>query len=155
MVLGAPGDITLCKRLALTTLAQAYSYIKGHGGTGLHSPTYHLLPVDLRLDPTDSLRPLLSSPASTGTLASSAPLLSPSLPTLLLFECVLVYMSPAESSRLVQWFVDYFTVSANKPYGAVLGGIVYEMFGLGDAFGKVMLSNLKVHLRPSPAMRPH
>jgi len=38
------------------------------------------------------------------------PLLSPTLPTLLLFECVLAYMSPAASNALIQWFVDYFAL---------------------------------------------
>jgi [phosphatase 2A protein]-leucine-carboxy methyltransferase len=73
----------------------------------------------------------------------SSPLLSLSLPTLLIFECVLVYMSSDESSALIQWFVDYFSSG-----DGALGGIVYEMFGLGDSFGKVMLDNLKVRLFP-------
>jgi len=68
-------------------------------------------------------------------------LLSPSLPTLLLFECVLVYMVPDSSSALIDWFVNYF---ASTHGGSVLGAIVYEMFGLQDAFGRVMLNNLQV-----------
>jgi hypothetical protein len=77
------------------------------------------------------------------------PLLSPSLPTLLLFECVLVYMSPMESTELIQWFVNYFAASPLTPHGgdgSILAGVVYEMFGLGDSFGQVMLNNLKVSL---------
>jgi [phosphatase 2A protein]-leucine-carboxy methyltransferase len=53
-------------------------------------------------------------------------------------------MSPAESSALLQWFVDHFATSDSHPDGSVLGGIVYEMFGLQDAFGQVMVRNLKV-----------
>ena len=59
-------------------------------------------------------------------------------------------MSPSASSALIQWFVDYFSGSsssaATSTHGGcpALGGIVYEMFGLGDAFGRVMLSNLQV-----------
>jgi [phosphatase 2A protein]-leucine-carboxy methyltransferase len=68
------------------------------------------------------------------------PMLSPTLPTLLLFECVLAYMDPAASNALIQWFVDYF---AAVP-GGLLGGVVYEMFKLNDPFGRVMLNNLKV-----------
>jgi [phosphatase 2A protein]-leucine-carboxy methyltransferase len=67
-------------------------------------------------------------------------MLSPTLPTLLLFECVLAYMEPATSNALIQWFVDYFAAAP----GGLLGGVVYEMFKLNDAFGRVMLNNLKV-----------
>ncbi|KAI9441619.1 leucine carboxyl methyltransferase [Lactarius indigo] len=103
----------------------------GGGGTTLRSPVYNLLPVDLRTPPVVSLEPLLGS--------GDEPLLSPSLPTLLLFECVLAYMAPSASNTLVQWFVDYF----GSPGGGLLGAVVYEMFKLGDAFGRVMLNNLK------------
>ena len=44
------------------------------------------------------------------------------------------------TATFIQWFTDYFSSDGN----AVLGGIVYEMFGLGDAFGRVMLNNLRV-----------
>lgn len=93
---------------------------------------YHLLAADLRHTPAESLEPLLT--------ASPEPLLSPSLPTLLLFECVLVYMSPAASGAVLQWFTDYFATAD----AGVLGCIVYEMFALEDPFGKVMVNNLKV-----------
>lgn len=68
-------------------------------------------------------------------------ILSPTLPTLLIFECVLVYMSPDASSALLQWFLSYF---ARPGGGGALGSIVYEMFGLGDSFGRVMMNNLRV-----------
>ena len=105
----------------------------------MHAPTYHLMPADLRLSPAITLDRLL---ATGGPVSDTAePILSPSLPTLLLFECVLVYMSPSHSSALLQWFVNYF--SKDMPG---LGSIVYEMFGLDDAFGRVMVNNLKVYL---------
>ena len=108
-----------------------------NGGTTLHSAKYHLLPADLRTPPTESIAPLLTS-TSRGD-----PILSPDLPTLLLFECVLVYVAPEASEDLVQWFVDYFASSS------VLGAVVYEMFGLNDSFGTVMVENLKVPPTPS------
>ncbi|CAL1711391.1 unnamed protein product [Somion occarium] len=116
LLLGRPEDVKLA-----------------HGGTALHAPAYHLIPLDLRLPPGQALGNALNSDAGAG-------LLSPNLPTLLLFECVLVYMRPAESEALIQWFVDYFSAGDD---GAVLGAIVYEMFGLNDPFGKVMLNNLR------------
>ena len=100
------------------------------GGTTLHAPKYHLLPIDMRVAPAHALAPALD------------PILSPSLPTLLLFECVLAYMTPEASDAVIQWFIDYFSSATNA---SVLGGIVYEMFGLRDSFGKVMLNNLKVN----------
>jgi [phosphatase 2A protein]-leucine-carboxy methyltransferase len=107
-----------------------------NGGTALHSPVYHLLPADLRLSPTQTMGVLVETSASDGSI-----ILSPELPTLLIFECVLVYMTPASSTAVLQWFVDYF---ASSQIPGVLGSVVYEMFGLSDAFGKVMLNNLKV-----------
>jgi [phosphatase 2A protein]-leucine-carboxy methyltransferase len=103
----------------------------------LRTPVYNLFPVDLRTPPAVSLAPLLSAGDNND---DGEPMLSPTLPTLLLFECVLAYMNPAASNALIQWFVDYFSTAR----GGLLGGVVYEMFKLNDAFGRVMLNNLKV-----------
>ncbi|KZT21057.1 leucine carboxyl methyltransferase [Neolentinus lepideus HHB14362 ss-1] len=124
-VLGQPEDIKL-----------------GSGGMALHSPIYHLIPADLRLPPSETLSSALATPGS--------PLLSPSLPTLLLFECVLVYMSPEASCSLIQWFTDYFSQGSGP-----LGGIVYEMFGLSDSFGRVMHENLKARGVSLPGVVPY
>ncbi|KAI0653530.1 leucine carboxyl methyltransferase [Cubamyces menziesii] len=131
-VLGKPEDVSLA-----------------NGGTALHSPVYHLLAADLRLPPAESLAPLLTT--------GPEPLLSPSLPTLLLFECVLVYMSPAASGSLLQWFTDYFSSQSSSPTSSpsVLGCIVYEMFALGDQFGKVMVNNLKARNVSLPGAEPY
>ncbi|RPD71897.1 leucine carboxyl methyltransferase [Lentinus tigrinus ALCF2SS1-7] len=124
-ILGKPEDVSLA-----------------NGGTTLHSPVYHLLAADLRKPPAESLAPLLASPTD--------PLLSPSLPTLLLFECVLVYMSPEASQNVLQWFTDYFTAGSG-----VLGCIIYEMFGLEDSFGRVMVNNLKARSVTLPGAKPY
>jgi [phosphatase 2A protein]-leucine-carboxy methyltransferase len=102
------------------------------GGQALHSSRYHLLPCDLRNPPADIFPGLFKE------------YLSPALPTLLLFECVLVYMSPEASSTLIQWFVDFFSPSTRTPSPGTLGCTVYEMFGLEDSFGQVMMNNLRV-----------
>lgn len=91
----------------------------------MSSPVYNLHSADLRNRPEESMAPVIE-------------LLDKSIPTLLLFECVLAYMSPGSSSALTSFFANYFSESAP------LAGIVYEMFGLEDAFGRVMKNNLKV-----------
>lgn len=128
--------------LVVLTLFAFLSWHTGGGGTTLRTPVYNLLPVDLRTPPAVSLASLLSADHD-----GEEPMLSPTLPTLLLFECVLAYMNPAASNALIRWFVDYFSTA---PGGGLLGGVVYEMFKLNDAFGRVMLNNLKVRLRLSP-----
>lgn len=132
-VLGSPEDITIGEFVRHCQGRKVVSESSGEelGGTALHSSRYHLLPCDLRLPPTTSLAPVLDA------------LLSPSLPTLLLCECVLVYISPESSAALFEWFVNRFAAARD---GSVLGTIVYEMFGLQDAFGQVMLHNLRVCL---------
>ena len=90
----------------------------------MHSSRYHLMAADLRLPPSSSLEQLKS-------------VLNPTLPTLVLCECVLVYMTVSQSSDLIQWFGDNFSATS-------LGFIIYEMFGLNDPFGNVMKNNLKV-----------
>lgn len=83
------------------------------GGTQLETPLYSLLPLDLR-DPQDegSVHPLVKALGD---------LLDPSLPTLLLAECVLCYMTPVESSALLSSFASTFNDSMV---------VIYEMCGL-------------------------
>jgi hypothetical protein len=120
------------------------SWHTGGGGTTLRTPVYNLFPVDLRTPPDVSLASLLSADHNND---DGEPMLSPTLPTLLLFECVLAYMNPAASNALMRWFIDYFSTA---PGGGLLGGVVYEMFKLNDAFGRVMLNNLKVRCGSLP-----
>ncbi|KAI0645218.1 leucine carboxyl methyltransferase [Trametes meyenii] len=115
-----------------------------NGGTSLRSPTYNLLAADLRSPAAQSLGPLLAS--------GPEPLLLPSLPTILIFECVLAYMTPKASAAVLQWYTDYFAASAAP---GVLGCIVYEMFALEDPFGKVMVSNLKARNVTLPGAEPY
>ncbi|KAF9486008.1 leucine carboxyl methyltransferase [Pholiota conissans] len=134
-------EITTKKAMAIrkskelmSGLGDAGNVSLAQGGTALHSPRYHLLPTDLRVDPSETLEPLLCS----STNDDDPPLLDPSMPTLLLFECVLAYMPPSSSSRLLEWFVNLIKTNPD----GVLGCVVYEMFGLDDAFGRVMINNL-------------
>ncbi|GAA6013679.1 hypothetical protein JCM10207_004817 [Rhodosporidiobolus poonsookiae] len=101
------------------------------GGQGLTSPLYALLPGDLRSLP--SLSQLLSPPPSSPS--SSEPILDPTLPTLLLLECVSVYLDPSVTDALLGWFASTFGASGS----AVVG---YDPYALDDAFGQVMKRNL-------------
>ncbi|CAL8309718.1 unnamed protein product [Boreogadus saida] len=60
--------------------------------------------------------------------------LNPELPTLLLSECVLVYMNPAQSSKLLHWAAETFHTAMF---------INYEQANMVDRFGQVMIENLR------------
>ncbi len=87
----------------------SHPFTISQGGTSLSSNIYHLLPVDLRHDPSDSLPKHL------------LPLLDTSLPTLFLAECVFCYMQPEQSRSILRWFGERFDMCA---------GVIYEMCGL-------------------------
>ncbi|GAA5961656.1 hypothetical protein JCM8115_004724 [Rhodotorula mucilaginosa] len=98
------------------------------GGLGLSSEHYTLVPGDLRhLEQ-------LSESLLGGT--STRPPLDPTLPTLLLLECVLVYLEPEITASLLSWFCDTFRQARGS---AIVG---YDPFRLQDQFGTVMKRNL-------------
>ena len=57
-------------------------------------------------------------------------------PTLVLTECLLVYLAPEDSNTVLSFLRDHF---AAAPYLALMN---YEMITPHDAFGETMLSNL-------------
>lgn len=59
------------------------------------------------------------------------------MPTLLLAECVFIYIDTIHSNSILHWFADVF-----RQAGCM--SILYDPVGLDDPFGKVMISNLKV-----------
>nr|CAG4651099.1 EOG090X08O3 [Simocephalus serrulatus] len=87
----------------------------------LHSGVYHLVAADLRK----------LSEVEAKLVACS---LEFSVPTLFLFECVLVYMPMQCSHALLQFIADKFSTTFC---------INYEQVNMTDRFGDVMLSNLK------------
>nr|GAT48584.1 predicted protein [Mycena chlorophos] len=133
-------EITTKKAMAIRKSKELSAVLKevkvSHGGTGIASSNYHLLPADIRLPPDAALAHHLPSD-----------ILSPILPTLLLFECVLVYMAPESSAAVLRWFVERQT--------GPLGSIVYEMFRLQDSFGRVMVENLKARNVSLPGAAPY
>ncbi|XP_037596529.1 leucine carboxyl methyltransferase 1 isoform X2 [Cebus imitator] len=56
------------------------------------------------------------------------------LPTLLIAECVLVYMTPEQSANLLKWAANSFEVAMF---------INYEQVNMGDRFGQIMIENLR------------
>ena len=94
----------------------------------LHSPNYHIHAIDLR-----DLNPSHASQAGPGKLHH----IDPSLPTLLISECCLIYLTPEKADAVV----NYFTAQVFHP-STPLGLILYEPTNPFDAFGKVMVANL-------------
>ncbi|KAL8842909.1 MAG: hypothetical protein Q9170_000313 [Blastenia crenularia] len=94
--------------------------------TSLSSPSYNIHPLDLRtLDPTNPTPP------------PSLHRIDPLLPTLLISECCLIYLSP----HLADAAATYFTRTL-FPASTSLGLILYEPINPNTPFGRVMVSNL-------------
>lgn len=64
-------------------------------------------------------------------------LLDPSLPTLVIVECVFIYLDPTHSDSILTWFVERYRKAG-------LACLLYDPVGLEDSFGKVMINNLLV-----------
>lgn len=112
-------------------------------GDALHSPTYHIHPVDLRTLAAAAANPnpqteLPPSPEETHIPQTSLlPGIDTSLPTLLISECCLIYLSPHDADAVV----DYFAKTI-FPDTTPLGMVIYEPVRPNDPFGKTMVSNL-------------
>jgi tRNA wybutosine-synthesizing protein 4 len=91
------------------------------GGTDVHAAAYRLVTADLR-----DVAALSSCLAKAG--------LDPALPTLLLSECVLVYLEPEDSCAIIAWAARTLLRSAF---------VTYEQIRPHDAFGQVMARNLE------------
>ncbi|KAL9599406.1 MAG: hypothetical protein Q9219_003843 [cf. Caloplaca sp. 3 TL-2023] len=96
--------------------------------TSLSSLHYSIHPLDLRA---------LSDTTSGNTVPPSLQHIDPHLPTLLISECCLVYLSPA----LADAAATYFTRTL-FPASTPLGLILYEPINPHTPFGRVMVSNL-------------
>ncbi|CAH1758045.1 1807_t:CDS:2 [Entrophospora sp. SA101] len=95
----------------------------GKGETEIYGIDYCLLSGDLRNFESD-LIPIMESKG-----------FDRSLPTLFLSECVMIYMDPTDSDKLVEW------IGKNMRLAIF---IVYEQILPDDAFGSVMLHNLRL-----------
>ncbi|KAL8795635.1 MAG: hypothetical protein Q9195_001873 [Heterodermia aff. obscurata] len=99
-------------------------------GSKLHSPKYHIHPVDLR-SPFPCEDPM-------NPRAKLIPLdhVDVTLPTLLISECCLIYLEPEAAETVLDYFASIF------PSGTSLGFVLYEPINPFDSFGKMMVSNL-------------
>jgi O-methyltransferase involved in polyketide biosynthesis len=61
--------------------------------------------------------------------------IDPTLPTLFLSECVLIYVNTTYSAALIKWSTTFFAESMF---------VIYEQINPNDAFGKMMVTNLEV-----------
>lgn len=89
-------------------------------GLDLHAPNYHLIGFDLRKIVENGERELLSY-------------LDRDVPTLVISECVLCYLTPEENTQILSFW------SQKLKSASVL---MYEPMGLEDVFGSTMEQNL-------------
>lgn len=112
-------------------------------GDTLHTPSYHIHALDLR------------SLSADLCIADTLPGVDRSLPTLLISECCLIYLSPTEAAQVVTFFTkhvfgqthlppDGSEEQRGSPAPAPLGLILYEPIRPHDPFGQTMVSNLAV-----------
>jgi [phosphatase 2A protein]-leucine-carboxy methyltransferase len=106
-------------------------------GDELHSPAYHIHAVDLRTlaqkgegdestrrDPGHRLQDFVDT----------------TLPTLLLSECCLIYLSPNDAAGVVRYFTH--TLFPASQESETLALVLYEPIRPDDAFGRTMVANL-------------
>ncbi|KAG0213264.1 hypothetical protein BGX28_004837 [Mortierella sp. GBA30] len=106
----------------------------GRGGTELYANDYCLLSGDLR-EFTEDIVPRLKAQG-----------FDTSLPTLFLSECVLIYIQPRDSDTIVEWVGENMAASLF---------VVYEQINPTDAFGAMMLRNLKARQIELPGIHAY
>lgn len=118
-------------------------------GDALHLPNYHIHPIDLRSLAVEEEKDLSNKTnennASSPSKQEILPGVDTSLPTLLISECCLTYLSPHDADGVV----DYFSKTLFPPT-TPLGIIIYEPIRPDDPFGKIMVLNLAargIHLQ--------
>ena len=122
-------EVMRCKDLA-SCIRSPVSYSSGPGSledltTTIDAPHYHVHPVDLRdLDVSKEPPPTFKS-------------IDPALPTLIISECCLCYLTPDAADTVALYFTKHLFTSSTP-----LGMVLYEPINPHDAFGKVMVSNL-------------
>ncbi|KAL9547004.1 hypothetical protein MBANPS3_006391 [Mucor bainieri] len=121
-------EITMKKAMAIKRRKELFSLMAeadqariGRGGMDLLGKDYCLLGGDLR-----------SWPDIASRLVEAG--LDLELPTLFLSECVFIYITPEESNTILKWITENMK---NTMFA------LYEQIKPDDAFGKMMIRNLK------------
>lgn len=115
------GDFTLGRSVFSASLLFLAEPLPEQGGAALRSPRYDLLPADLRSFEWPTL--------------ISQTLLDSDRPTLLLLECIFIYIDPTITQSILQWAANTFSQCVV---------VWYDPIKLDDAFGRVMVNNLRV-----------
>lgn len=119
------GAVTSRKCMAIRRRKPLQTFFDGQdvqfGPEELHAKDYHLIAGDIR-----NVTELDQKFTSCG--------LDRSLPTILITECVLIYLNPKEAELVIKWAATSFK-------NAVF--LNYEQVNMGDTFGQVMIKNLK------------
>lgn len=100
-----------------------------HDRSKLKSPSYVIHPRDLR---------------ELGQGQVALPEIDATLPSLIISECCLIYLSPEDADAVLQYFIDLF------PPTTPLAIVIYEPIRPHDAFGRTMVTNLTargIHLQ--------
>jgi [phosphatase 2A protein]-leucine-carboxy methyltransferase len=97
--------------------------LPGPPSNELHATNFHIVSADLR-NVKEIEKKLLNDCD-----------LSVDLPTLIVCECVLVYMTVEHSSNLLKFFTKHFSKCCL---------VSYEQTNLSDHFGEIMLENMEV-----------
>lgn len=87
----------------------------------LHTDRYHLVGLDLR--------------TLAGQGATRLSFLDPLVPTLVISECVLCYLSPEDNEKVILYWKEAVTQPTF---------VIYEPMALDDAFGETMAHNLRL-----------
>ncbi|KAL4779626.1 S-adenosyl-L-methionine-dependent methyltransferase [Aspergillus varians] len=121
--------------LLQSVLGRADEVVISDAGDELHSPVYHIHAVDLRT---------LARGEGEGDRGHRLQeIVDTTLPTLLLSECCLVYLSPDEAAGVVRYFTHtLFPVSGSGAGSETLALVLYEPIRPDDAFGRTMVANL-------------
>ncbi|GJJ70085.1 [phosphatase 2A protein]-leucine-carboxy methyltransferase [Entomortierella parvispora] len=126
--------VVIKKNKAFTDVIADPDLKLGLGGTELYAKDYCLLSGDLR-EFTEVIVPKLMAQG-----------FDTSLPTLFLSECVLIYIQPRDSDRIVEWVGTNMSASLF---------VLYEQINPTDAFGAMMLRNLRARRIELPGIHAY